>query len=271
LANVRLNGSAGVSRAKLDFHLRKGAFLLFFDGCSAKRSLVTPEPSTNGFVIWGVDQNAYGPVELPTLVSWIKDERVTSDTWIFAQRDGTWRRATEIQELQMFFRPKAAHAAGAQSAGPRTGVLRRMKNLADLTDSQIERFSQFMEQVRVPQWTQIVKQGDPGDSMFLILEGELRVRLIAGGKETILATLGPGDLFGDMSLFDRGPRSADVVANLDSSVLRISAADFERVAREAPDVAAPFLLSTVKTLAARIRADNKRVRDSANFSGAGGF
>jgi hypothetical protein len=232
---------------------------------------VNQENPAAGFVIWGVDQNPYGPVELPTLVSWVKDERVTSDTWVFAQREGAWRRATEIQELQMFFRPKAVHTAGAQSSVPRTGVLRRMKNLADLTDAQIERFSQYMEQVRVSQWTQIVKQGDRGDSMFLILEGELRVRLVAGGKETILATLGPGDFFGDISLFDHGPRSADVVANVDSIVLKISAADFEKVAREAPEVAAPFLISTVKTLTARIRADNKRLRDSANFAGAGGF
>jgi hypothetical protein len=39
------------------------------------------------FFIWGIDQSAYGPVELPTLVSWIKDERVLAETWIFLARD----------------------------------------------------------------------------------------------------------------------------------------------------------------------------------------
>src|SRR5882762_9585246 len=63
------------------------------------------------FFIWGIDQSAYGPVELPTLISWIKDERVLAETWIFLARDVAWRRATEIPELQMFFRRKASGAA----------------------------------------------------------------------------------------------------------------------------------------------------------------
>jgi hypothetical protein len=219
------------------------------------------------FYIWGVDQSAYGPVELPTLISWIKDARVEADTWVFLERDVTWRRAADIPELQMFFRKKAgapAVAPGSISAGS----LRRVKILASLTDPQLERLAQLMELQRVKQWTVIVKQGDPGDAMYLILEGELRARLMTGGKETTLSTLGPGDFFGDMSLFDQGPRSADVVANVDSTVLKITASSFENLAKEAPDLAAPFLMSTAKTLAARIRADNKRLGDSVKFKSA---
>lgn len=219
------------------------------------------------FYIWGIDQSAYGPIELPTLVNWIKDERVLSDTWVFVERDVTWRRAAEIPELEMFFRRKSAPAASGP-ASLRAGSLRRVKILAGLGNEQLERLAQFMELQRVPQWSVIVKQGEQGDSMYLILEGELRARLMVGGKETILSTLGPGDFFGDMSLFDHGPRSADVVANVDSTVLKISAATFDKLAKEAPELAAPFLLATVRTLAARIRADNKRLRDSVSFSAA---
>jgi CRP-like cAMP-binding protein len=223
------------------------------------------------FFIWGIDQSAYGPVELPTLVSWIKDERVLADTWIFLARDVAWRRAAEIPELQMFFRRKAAgDAAAAAPAGFQAGSLRRVKILAGLSDAQLERLAQLMELQRVAQWTVIVRQGEHGDAMYLILEGELRVRLIASGKETILSTLGPGEFFGDMALFDQGPRSADVVANVDSVVLKITATAFEDLAKAAPDLAAPFLMATVKTLAARIRADNKRLRDSVNFASAAG-
>jgi len=223
------------------------------------------------FFIWGIDQSAYGPVELPTLVSWIKDERVLADTWIYLGRDVAWRRAAEIPELQMFFRPKASLASGpAAPVGFQAGSLRRVKILAGLSDAQLERLAQLMELQRVPQWSVIVKQGEHGDAMYLILEGELRVRLIASGKETILSTLGPGEFFGDMALFDQGPRSADVVANVDSVVLKITAIAFEDLAKAAPDLAAPFLMATVKTLAARIRADNKRLRDSVNFASAAG-
>ena len=233
-----------------------------------------PDPrASNDFFIWGVDHAAYGPVELPTLIAWVKDERVLADSWVFVRRDGAWRSAANIPELQMFFRPKS----GGGNSGParaaetlKPGVLRRVKILAGLTDAQLDRFAQFMELQRVPQWTVIVKQGDHGDSMYLILDGELRVRLMIGAKETILTTLGPGDFFGDLSLFDHGPRSADVVANVDSTVLQLSAAGFEKLAKEAPELATPFLQSAVKTLAARIRADNKRIRDSVSFSAAAG-
>ena len=172
----------------------------------------------------------------------------------------------------MFFRPKQAAVTAADASATQTaikpGLLRRVKILGNLADDQLSRFAQFMELQRVNQWTLIVKQGDAGDAMYLILEGELRVRLLAGERETILATLGPGDFFGDLSLFDHGPRSADVVANVDSTLLKMSASGFEKLAQEAPDLATPFLLSTIRTLAARIRADNKRVRDAMNFSAA---
>ena len=58
------------------------------------------------FIVWGVDQTPYGPVELPTLVSWVKDQRVTADTWIFVGKNGAWQKAAELPELHIFFRSK---------------------------------------------------------------------------------------------------------------------------------------------------------------------
>ena len=135
-----------------------------------------------------------------------------------------------------------------------------------MTDDQLERFAQFVEAEKVPQWSVIVKQGDPGDSMYFILEGELRARINVMGNETILATLSAGDFFGDISLFDHGPRSADVVANSDSLVVKISAEAFDQLAKEAPEIATPFLRAVGRTLSARIRTDNKRYGDSVKFS-----
>jgi CRP/FNR family transcriptional regulator, cyclic AMP receptor protein len=146
--------------------------------------------------------------------------------------------------------------------------LRRIKILAEMNDEQLDKFAEFVEIEKVPQWSVIVKQGDPGDSMYLILEGELRVRLEVGGKETILATLGPGEFFGDISLFDHGPRSADVVANVDSVVGRVSARTMDELGKKAPELAAPFLRAVGKTLTGRIRADNKRYGDAIKFNRA---
>ena len=218
------------------------------------------QENMNEFFIWGIDDSPYGPVELPVLIDWISDERVLADTWVFARRDGSWQRAAEIPGLQAYFSQTIIPDSAASSGvGIAPGSLRRIKILSQLNDAQLDRLAEFMELHQVPQWMAVVKQGDAGNGMFLILQGELRARVMVGDKETILATFGPGDFFGDMSLFDRGPRSADVIANVDSTVLKISDVAFDRLTREAPALATPFLQATARTLAARIRADNKRL------------
>ena len=227
------------------------------------------QQNTNDFFIWGIDDAPYGPVELPTLVNWIKDERVLADTWVFARRDSTWQRAADISELKMFFGKKFNRPADGSTITP--GSLRRIKILADLNDAQLSHLSDFLELQRIPQWSTVVRQGDAGDSMFLILEGELRARVMVGDRETILSTFGAGDFFGDIALFDQGPRSADVIANVDSVVLRMSAIAFERLAKEAPALATPFLRATSRTLASRIRANNKKLGQmTQQFSASGG-
>jgi hypothetical protein len=254
----------------------EGAFFSFIPNsvCGIRIQIHMASVATDaGFTVWGIDQTPYGPVELPTLVSWVKDERVTADTWLFVAKTGAWQKAADVEELQIFFRKKREAAAiAADPLEAVTGVdpraLRRIKILAGMTDEQLDRFAQFAEVEKIPQWSVIVKQGDPGDTMYLILQGELRVRINVAGKETILATLNAGEFFGDISLFDNGPRSADVVANTESVVVKISASAFSELAKEAPETATPFLLAIGRTLTARIRADNKRYGDSVKFARA---
>jgi hypothetical protein len=219
------------------------------------------EETEAGFRIWAVDNVVYGPVELPTLVGWVKEKRVTGETWVFSEKDDCWRKAKSVPELLMFFSARASKKPSS---------LRRVKIFAQFTDTQLERFVRFMEVLRVRQFAEVVKQGVHGDAMYFVLEGELRVSLMVSGKETILVTLSPGEFFGEISLFDQGPRSADVVANKDSLLLKISAESFQNLLENAPDLAAPFLFGMSKTLTARIRADNKRYRDSISFARAAG-
>ena len=214
----------------------------------------------NIYFIWGVDDSPYGPVELPVLIDWINDERVVPETWVFSRSAGNWQRAAEIPEIKNHFALKLTSVPDATSrVGIKPGSLRRIKILADLKDAQLAHLAEYMELQEVTQWSVLFNQGDTSDSMFLVLGGELRARSVVGGKETILATFGPGDFFGDMALFDHGPRSADVVANVDSTLLKITSVSFDRLTREAPALATPFLQATARTLAARIRADNKRL------------
>ena len=222
------------------------------------------------YSIWAADNVVYGPVELPVLIGWVKDERVLADTWVYDSQNDRWRKAAKIPELQLFFRGKGGADATIDKSTITPGMLRRVKALADLSDDQLDRFVHFMEPQTVRQWAHIVKQGEMDNGMYLVLEGELRVRLMIGGKETVLATLGAGECFGEMALFDQGPRSADVLSNKDSVLLKITADAFDRLRLEAPELSAPILFSISKTLAARIRADNKRIKDSVNFARAAG-
>jgi len=217
--------------------------------------------ASNLYFIWGVDDSPYGPIELPVLIDWIKDERVIPDTWIFSRSAGKWQRAADLMELNSHFGVTVIDATANKPAqtGFKPGMLRRIKILADLNDAQLAQLAEYLEVQQVKQWTVVFNQGDASDAMYLLMSGELRARSMAGGKETILSTFGPGDFFGDMALFDHGPRSADVIANVDSTLLRLSAASFNRLTHEMPALATPFLQATARTLAARIRADNKRL------------
>ena len=219
-----------------------------------------PQASEKDYFIWGIDDSPYGPVPLPVLVDWISDERVLPDTWIFKRSGGVWQKAVEFGELKDYFQTETGQInLTSTSARLKPGSLRRIKILADLKDAQLAHLADFLEYQEILQHTVVVRQGDPGDAMFLIMGGELRARTLIGGRETILTTFGPGDIFGEMSLFDQGPRSADVVANVDSTVLRLANSAFDRLTREMPSLATPFLQATSRTLSARIRADNKRL------------
>ena len=235
-----------------------------------------PNASELDFRVWAVDNVVYGPVDLSTLTTWTTEERITAGTWIFRTSPNTWSPAGKLAELQGFFLSATplvrAEAAAPDSSSPalilRPGMLRRIKLFAMFSDAQIERFLGFLETQKVRCWAVLFKQGDPSDGMYGVLEGEVRVRLICAGKEIILTTLNEGEFFGEISLFDHGPRSADVVINKDSVLLKISAPAFLRLVAEAPDLATPFLLAVGKTLAARTRADNKRLQDALRFAQA---
>jgi CRP-like cAMP-binding protein len=229
------------------------------------------QASGNEYFIWGIDDSPYGPVALPVLLDWIADERVLPATWVFCRTNGIWQKASDFGELKEYFQGGTESISlTSTSARLKPGSLRRIKILAEMKDAQLAHLADFMEFQELMQHTVVFKQGEPGDAMYLIMGGELRARTMIGGRETILTTFGPGDFFGEMSLFDQGPRSADVVANVDSTVLRLSSSAFSRLTREMPSLATPFLQATSRTLSARIRADNKRlVRVTQQFSSSG--
>lgn len=108
----------------------------------------------------------------------------------------------------------------------------------------------------------IVYQGDPGEVIFLILEGRVKVVVThAKGREIILNTLGGGDYFGEMSVFDQLPRSATVVAMEDCRFLIITREAIIGLVRKDPRIAIKMLL----VMSERIRAANEQISSLAHL------
>jgi len=123
-----------------------------------------------------------------------------------------------------------------------------------------------MEVIHCRQFSSVVNKDSHGDAMYLVLEGELRAFTLVDGKESTLSTINTGEFFGEISLLDEGPRSANVVANQDSVLLKISSAAFQHLVNEAPALALPFLLALSRSVVARVRTLTKRYEDSIHFS-----
>lgn len=218
------------------------------------------------FRVWGRDNIAYGPLELPAVVDWIRQGRVSKTTWIFVEQKGEWVRAGDLVEVKSLFKSKAAPEASPGTHGITPGALRRIRILADMDERQLASLLQYLEVIRLLPNKMVCHKGEHGDSMFLVLEGEVRARVMVGGQESTLATMTVGECFGELALIDEGPRSADVLANTESVLLKISAGGLKRLFQEAPALAAPFLLGLSKTISTRVRTMTKRYEDSILFA-----
>ena len=221
---------------------------------------------------WGADNIAYGPVELPGLVTWVKQGKVTASSWVFKEKDGAWSRASEVPELKVLFKSKLSPeaAASADALGIQPASLRRIKMLADVEERLLASLLPYLEVVRVPAFGEVVRKGDHGDALFMLLEGEVRARVMIGGQETTLATMGVGECFGELAVVDQGPRSADVIANQPSVLVKMSEAGLRKMFAEAPALAAPFMLALTRVIAQRIRNMTKRYEDTIQFTRAAG-
>lgn len=224
------------------------------------------------FRTWGNDNISYGPVELPELVTWIRQGRVMRNTWIFSESKGEWARAADLPELKALFKSKLPPGSQTSSAAATMapGSLRRIKIFAEMDETQLASFLQYMEVQKVPPNAVVFHKDEHGDAMFLVLEGEVRARVMVGGRESNLAILGVGECVGELAVIDEGPRSADIVANVESVLLKISAEALKRLFKEAPALAAPFLLGLCKTITSRIRKMTKRYEDSIVIARAAG-
>ena len=130
-----------------------------------------------------------------------------------------------------------------------TSLLRRVAFFEEVDNETLLHISTCLRPLHFAKDERIVGQDDAGDSLFIIQEGRVKVVLYGDtGREMILSIFSPGDFFGEMSLLDGQPRSANVIAIDDAEVLVLSRDDFVSHLRARPDAALKILAEMSKRL-----------------------
>lgn len=145
-------------------------------------------------------------------------------------------------------------------------VLRRVRAFADLDDADCDAVLRVLKARRGNPGDVLFRQGDPGASLMIVLEGRLvaSVRTEAGAEEEV-ATLGPGEVVGEMSFIDAEPRSATVkTGDAPVTILDFTREALTSLFRDAPKVAAAIMRNVLFDVARRLRDVGERLSDGAS-------
>lgn len=153
-------------------------------------------------------------------------------------------------------------AAGTTSATPLVieDQLARVPFFDGLTRAALAIIARVCAEESHAAGTKIFGYGDPGDKLFIILEGKVRIsREVAGMGEEALAVLGPGEVFGEMSLLDEAPRSADARVHERCRLLFVTKEAFDDLLFVHKELAYEVLWNCVRILSARLRETNDKL------------
>ncbi len=135
-------------------------------------------------------------------------------------------------------------------------LLKSVPLFADLEEGELERFSHVAVPRTFPAGTRVFHEGDSSDACYIVKEGSFRVtREHSDGRAITLATLGTGEIFGELAMLDGDSRSASAEALTDGELLALPANDVRSLLARHPEIA----LKLVAGLVRRLRAANVRL------------
>ncbi len=141
-------------------------------------------------------------------------------------------------------------------------ALRATALFGDLDDRAQARIAEIAIHRRYRKGSVLFVQGEQAERCFAIVTGAVKISAYhPDGREAVLAVLGPGDVFGELALFDQSPRSADATAMEDSELLSIDAKGLHEAIAESPKLG----LTMLRVLAERLRQSNEAFQDIAFF------
>ena len=139
-------------------------------------------------------------------------------------------------------------------------LLRSIPLFAGLPENQVYQIARMAGVRKVPRNTTLVRVGDKTDALYVLVSGSAKVlNRDVEGREVILTLLGAGECFGEMSLIDGSPCSADVVSCEPCELLVIAKSDFAHALSENVDLC----LNIMKSLADRLREANRKIESLA--------
>lgn len=137
-------------------------------------------------------------------------------------------------------------------------LLKGIKIFEGLTVSELAAVASVTQEKEVPAGETVIREGEPGDSLYLVVSGEVSVsKATPDGKEIELDKIKAGDYFGEMALFDESPRSATVKALGNAKFLVLYKREFTESVREYPQIA----LQICKVLSRRMRNLQGKIRE----------
>lgn len=139
---------------------------------------------------------------------------------------------------------------------PGEATLQNVPLFSQLTPVDLQRVEEVARERAYPKNSVILFEDDPGDSLFVVKQGQVKVVLIGeDGREVILSVLGEGQFFGEMALLDDEPRSAHVIAMEDSTLVVLRREDFQGILLQSPALA----LALLRELTRRLRRADEKV------------
>ncbi|MDQ3198532.1 MAG: DUF1003 domain-containing protein [Verrucomicrobiota bacterium] len=151
-------------------------------------------------------------------------------------------------------------------------ALRSVPLFRALDDNAADELCALLTTRDVPEGTTLFHRGEPGDSMYLVEEGRVRISVKdTDGHDTTLAEMGAGDFFGEMSLLDGHARSADATASVECRLAVLPRADFRSFLRKNPDIALGILTALTHRLRRTDDLLRHRVSRNANEEEAAHF
>jgi CRP-like cAMP-binding protein len=137
-------------------------------------------------------------------------------------------------------------------------VVRKAPLFAALDDEAARALMESMTSSHLERGDILFREGDQGDRIYVIGEGKIKLgRTSVDGRENLLAVLGPGEMFGELSLFDPGPRTATATAIAETQLIALGHKDLDSFLLGRPAVAKNLLTA----LARRLRRTNETLAD----------